>query len=290
MQLQFGLDQTIYTPPRTQLLKWIGNKQKFASQITRYFPNSFNRFFEPFIGSGAITATVSHREGVGSDVFKPLIEIWQKLKSDPHGLIEWYAERRNLIETEDKIEVYQRIKRSYNENPNGADFLFLSRSCYGGVIRFRKQDGYMSTPCGAHQPIRVQAFAKRVNEWKDRMKGMDFVHMDYQEAFDMAQNGDLIYCDPPYSHSQSILYGAQDFSLVTLFEKIKEAKDRGVYVALSIDGQKKSGHYVCDVPIPEGVFNREVFIDCGKSMLNRFQNGGGQMVKEQVHDRLLLTY
>ena len=32
-----------------------------------------------------------------------------------------------------------------------------------------------------------------------------------------AQKGDLVYCDPPYSHTQSILYGAQSFSLERLF-------------------------------------------------------------------------
>ena len=109
-------------------------------------------------------------------------------------------------------------------------------------FRFRKADGYMSTPCGAHTPIPVKAFTKRVNEWKERVKGMKFIHMDYQESFDMTTKGDLVYCDPPYSHSQSILYGAQDFSLVRLFEKIQEAKSRGVFVALSIDGKKKSGN------------------------------------------------
>jgi DNA adenine methylase len=63
-----------------------------------------------------------------------------------------------------KVEVYEQIKASYNKSPNGADLLFLTRSCYGGVVRFRKADGYMSTPCGIHNPISPQSFARRVDE------------------------------------------------------------------------------------------------------------------------------
>ncbi len=105
-----------------------------------------------------------------------------------------------------------------------------------------------------------------------------------------AVRGDLIYCDPPYSFTQSILYGAQSFDLSRLLEVIRECKKRGVYVALSIDGTKRSGNMVCNIPIPTGLFEREVFIECGRSMLKRFQMNGKTLEGEVVHDRLLLTY
>ena len=100
----------------------------------------------------------------------------------------------------------------------------------------------------------------------------------------------MVYCDPPYSPSQSILYGAQSFSLENLLDVIEQCKSRGVYVALSIDGTKRSGDLVCDLPLPDGLFDREVFIDLGRSMLKRFQMGGRTLEGEIVVDRLLLTY
>lgn len=280
-----------YYPPRQQLLKWIGNKQKFASVITANFPLKFNRYIEPFLGSGAVLATVAPSDGIGSDTFKPLVEIWQTLKSRPSTLKKWYAERRNLISKKvTKEQVYQRVQESYNSNPNGADFLFLSRACYGGVIRFRKADGYMSTPCGAHTPIVPQAFNDRVDVWHARVSNSSFIHSDYREVFHMAKKGNLIYCDPPYTFSQTILYGAQSFSLAELFVEIDRAKAKGVFVALSIDGYKKSGNFLCDLPIPKDLFEREVFVDVGISMLRRFQKEGETLDDENVHDRLLLTY
>ena len=290
MQLSLDSKFATYTPPKSQLLKWVGNKQRFAGEIARFFPIKFNTFFEPFIGSGAVIATVSPSKGIGSDAFEPLIEIWKKLQSDPNGLIDWYADRRNRIEKEDKKTVYEDVKASFNASHNGADFLYLTRSCYGGIIRFRKSDGYMSTPCGVHTPIPVNTFIKRVKEWNSRLKNVNFHTLDYKDAFDMAKEGDLIYCDPPYSHSQSILYGAQDFKLVELFNKIQEAKDKGVRVALSIDGKKKSGNYLCDLPIPENLFEEEIFVSVGRSMLRRFQMEGQTLEAELVSDRLLLNY
>jgi len=290
MQLTLDSKFATYTPPRSQLLKWVGNKQKFAGEITKCFPADFRTFYEPFLGSAAVMATVAPQNGIGSDIFKPLIEIWQKLQDDPEELVNWYAQRRNRIETENNVQVYENIKTSFNLRHNGADFLYLTRACYGGIVRFRKSDGYMSTPCGIHTPIPVSVFEKRVSEWRSRMKNVRFIHADYREVFKIAKKGDLIYCDPPYAHSQSILYGAQDFKLEELFVEIEKAKARGVRVALSIDGSKKSGQYLCDLPIPGGLFEEEMFISLGRSMLRRFQLEGQTLESELVSDRLLLTY
>jgi DNA adenine methylase len=114
--------------------------------------------------------------------------------------------------------------------------------------------------------------------------------LDYREAFALAKAGDLVYCDPPYTHSQAILYGAQRFRLRQLLGVIGGAKARGIRVVLSIDGTKRSGNHVCDLPIPDGLFEREVLVNCGRSMLRRLQMGGQTLEGEVVADRLLLTY
>lgn len=277
-------------PLKGQLLKWIGNKQRMAPEIVSHFPRRFDTYYEPFLGSGGVLATLAPRQGFASDYFSPLMEIWQTLKGNPERLKYWYAERWNKLMSGQKVDVYEAIKRSYNTSANGADLLFLSRSCYGGVVRFRKADGYMSTPCGPHQPITPESFAKRVDEWGKRVHGTEFHCLGYEEALAKPREGDLVYCDPPYTHTQAILYGAQDFSLPRLMQLIAGCKARGVMVALSIDGTKKSGLHDCDVPIPDGLFEREIFVTVGRSMLRRFQMSGSTLEKEVVADRLLLTY
>ncbi len=234
-------DRRSMRPFKRQLLKWVGNKQRFAHEIVRYFPMDGGTYFEPFIGSGAVLATLVPRRAIASDGFGPLVDIWQTLRRDPATLKRWYGDRWQEVMSDDKVTAFERIKARYNAAPNGADLLFLCRACYGGVVRFRKRDGYMSTPCGVHRPISPGAFATRVDDWYLRTQGTQFLCLDYEEAMQRARRGDFVYCDPPYTHSQTILYGAQAFRLERLFELIAQCKARGVRVAVSIDGTKKSG-------------------------------------------------
>jgi DNA adenine methylase len=277
-------------PFRMQLLKWVGNKQRFAHEIAACFPSQYGTYFEPFLGSGAVLGTLSPHSAVASDVFGPLVELWRTLRDKPERVKAWYAERREPLRRVTKEAQYELVKASFNASPNAADLLFLCRACYGGVVRFRKADGYMSTPCGAHVPISPESFSQRVDEWHRRCRIAEFVECDYSVAISRATAGDLVYCDPPYADSQSILYGAQLFSLAELFEVIADCKSRGVFVALSIDGTKRSGGKTCDVRIPNGLFEQEILLNCGRSMLRRFQMAGQSLEREVVADRLLLTY
>jgi len=277
-------------PFRRQLLKWVGNKQRFAHEIASFFPAEFGTYYEPFLGSGAVLATLNPSQAIASDVFAPLVEIWTTLRESPGTLKKWYAERWQQLTKGDRVDQYERIKAAYNSRPNAADLLFLCRACYGGVVRFRKADGYMSTPCGVHNPIHPDSFSKRVEEWRRRTAGTVFRLADYPEVMSEANEGDVIYCDPPYAHSQAILYGAQDFDIEELLDTIAECKRRGALVALSIDGKKRSGEHLCDLPLPAGLFEREIFVNCGASMLKRFQMEGQSCEEHHVADRLLLTY
>ncbi|MCL4393747.1 MAG: Dam family site-specific DNA-(adenine-N6)-methyltransferase [Chloroflexi bacterium] len=289
-QLFAELKYQVIQPFSTPLLKWIGNKQRYAAEIISHFPSSFGTYIEPFLGSGGVLGTLAPTNGIGSDSFKPLMEIWETLQQSPETLKEWYSERWERMKRGSKIETYEEVKAAYNARPNGADLLFLSRACYGGVVRFRQTDGYMSTPCGIHKPISPGAFSRRVDEWRQRTRGTAFYCMEYESAMEMAKPGDLIYCDPPYKYSQSILYKAQSFDLVHLLKVIDRCRVRGVYVAMSIDGSKRSGTVQLDLPIPSGLFKREVTIACGPSMLKRFQMEGKTLESDNVSDRLFLTY
>ncbi|MCP4106800.1 MAG: DNA adenine methylase [Desulfobacteraceae bacterium] len=277
-------------PFKLQLLKWIGNKQRFSHEIISYFPKRFKTYYEPFVGSGAVLGTLAPEKGIASDALKPLTDIWRTLSDNPGQLKKWYEDRWAMVISKGKKQAYEKIKESYNKEPNGADLLFIARSCYGGVVRFRQSDSHISTPCGVHTPITPDSFGRRVDVWHERTKHTDFIHSDFEEVMNNSNAGDLIYCDPPYSETQSILYGSQSFSLQRLFRCIENCRHRGVYVILSIDGTKKSGELICNVPIPGGLFKREVTVNCGRSMLRRFQMQGQTLEKEIVKDRLLLTY
>lgn len=278
-------------PFKTQLLKWVGNKQRMAPQIISLFPDRWDTYHEPFLGSGGVLGTLAPERGVGSDVLAPLMDIWNWLRDDPERLIAAYAKYRDQFEDhETKKQVYAAALKEFNANPSGEQLVFLSRTCYGGVIRFRRSDGGMSTPCGAHKPVSSESFAKRVQAWRPRVLGTSFYCRDFRETLAEATKGDVVYCDPPYTDSQKILYGAQSFNLHDLLACIDDAKGRGVKVLMSIDGTKKTGLHQVLHDFPEGLFQQEAAVTVGRAMLRRFQSSGKTLEGEVVRDRLLLTY
>ncbi len=282
-----------------QLLKWVGNKQRFANEIVSYMPEHINTYIEPFLGSGAVLATLAnmnknsllpkYNQAIGSDILPFLIGVFGYVKNNPQVLIEHY--RRCITDySENKQENYLEIRERFNSTFSPLDFAVLSRTCYSGIIRFRKTDGYMSTPVGPHTPISPESFEERVVLWHDLLKDVTFLNSDFRETMSMAKKGDLVYCDPPYTHSQSILYGSQTFDINDLWTKIYECKQKGVKVMLSINGQKKSKSQDISVEIPQGLFERGTYVNCGVSMINRLQRTGLVMENEDVHDRLLFTW
>lgn len=281
------------------LLKWIGNKQRFAEIIVAYMPEQFNDYYEPFLGSGAVMAELLYsdsdkllphfNQAYGSDILPFLIDVFDLVKKDPEAITEYY--RKEITEYYSNPEKkYLEIRDRFNQNNNPYDFCLLSRTCYSGVIRFRKADGYMSTPRGPHNPIKSETFEKRVNFWNELLKKANFSCESYIDAMNRPQEGDVVYCDPPYTHSQSIIYGAQDFNVDMLFQKIAECKARGVKVILSMNGMRDSKKKDISVTPPDGLFERKRLVDCGTSMIDRLQNDGKKMRNKKVDDQLLLTW
>lgn len=284
--------------PPGQLLKWVGSKHRFAAAIVQRFPSDIRHYWEPFVGSASVLAALAPRHATASDALLPLVQFWQTVQSDPQQVQAWYADRWREVMGElggepvsqaQKTAAYLQIRQRYNDGPNPADLLFLLRSCYGGVVRFSKT-GKMNTPCGIHRPIEPREFAKRLGLWRPRTLGTRFENADFETMIDAAGPGDLVYCDPPYSDSESTLYGAQSFTLARLMAAIERAKSRGVRVALSIDGSKRTRSHQIDLDIPAGLFGTTAEVVVGRSMLRRFQLQGQTLESEVVHDRLLLTW
>jgi DNA adenine methylase len=276
------------TRPRGQLLKWVGNKQCYAELIAQHLPKEIGTYFEPFVGTGAVLATMKPQKAVAGDTLAVLIDLLKLVQEDPNRLLSHYARWRDEIVVRGRS-AYEQVKERFNENPNPDDLLVLSRTCYGGVVRFTRA-GTLSTPMGPHKPMPVEKLSKYMADWKHRLSGTTFVCQHFSKTMAFAGCGDTVYCDPPYQHGQKILYGAHDFHLDELWDCVSKAVDRGARVAVSIDGYRRSGSRIFDLGIPKHLFVRELVVHRGGCMLRRFQMVGSDMTLEHVADRLLLSW
>lgn len=274
--------------PQGQILKWVGNKFRYANLIAKHLPANLGTYYEPFVGTGAVLATLAPERAIASDTLPLLICLHQAVQRDPTRLVEHYAQARQHILDRGR-EAYEEVKARYNANPNPHDLLVISRTCYGGVMRFTRS-GYISTPMGPHKPMPAEKLARYMEDWQHRIRRTEFVTQDFATTMALASQGDTVYCDPPYLHGQTILYGAQDFRLQRLWEAVAAAVARGVRVAVSMDGYRRSGEKPIELGVSPSLFARELLIDRGGCMLRRFQLGGEDMSLEKVADRLLLTW
>jgi DNA adenine methylase len=283
-----GLDLSVRKRPRGQLLKWVGNKFRQAELIARMLPDDVDTYYEPFVGTGAVLATVAPNRGVAGDALAVLVEFHRLVQTEPELLVSHYSTARSEILSRGR-KAYEEVKGRFNAEPNPLDLLVLSRTCYGGVVRFTR-DGRISTPMGPHTPMAAEKLAGYMAEWRERLAGTRFVHCGFQETMAEAGKGSVVYCDPPYLHGQSILYGAQDFRAADLWRTCEGTVAAGAKVVVSMDGWRRSGEKEINLDLPEGIFLRELLIERGGCMLRRFQMEGEGMEQEQVADRLLLSW
>src|SRR5262249_49476323 len=54
-------------------LKWPGGKRWFTTRYSHFLPNSFRRYIEPFLGSGAVYFHLKPKSAILSDVNSELI-------------------------------------------------------------------------------------------------------------------------------------------------------------------------------------------------------------------------
>lgn len=231
-------------------LKWAGGKSRIAKKIASYFPGTgeFKRYFEPFLGSGAVYFEIAPQEGFLNDLNKPLIDTYETIKTKPEELIELLRGieevYNGLSDLEEKEAFYYNIRGEYNSLSGdsvlrkSADFIFLNKAGWNGMYR-ENAEGDFNIPFGKR--IQLSCFSEEnILAIAENIKNMQFTSGDYKNAVVKAGKGDLIYFDPPYfpvsKTANFTAYQKEGFGEAEqkeLFELAKELSKKGCFVAIS---------------------------------------------------------
>ena len=90
-------------------LKWVGGKSQLLSQLEKLFPKTFEAYFEPFFGGGAVFFALAPVTGQINDINKSLTSAYVDVRDKVEELIEILRvlESRYLeLETESRSEFY----------------------------------------------------------------------------------------------------------------------------------------------------------------------------------------
>jgi DNA adenine methylase len=192
----------IIVPP----IKCQGIKTKLVPFILRNIKwDRKGKWIEPFLGSGVVLFNINPKKALASDINPYIIQFYQELqrgKINGRVVREYLQEHgRKLLEQGESYYYY--IRDRFNEEKSSLDFLFLSRACFNGVMRFNSK-GEFNTPFGRNPKRFRKAYITKIVNQVERVRAVmrnkdwEFRCCDWKEAFEEAREGDFIYMDPPY--------------------------------------------------------------------------------------------
>jgi DNA adenine methylase len=220
-------------------LKWVGGKRQLLPELQKYVPASFGRYYEPFVGGGALYFDLLPKRAVLSDSNLRLIRTYQAIQKNVEGVI------RLLSTYPYESDFYYRLRAvnpsTLSDTKLAAWFIYLNRAGFNGLYRVNRQNQF-NVPFGRYtNPTICDATTLRACARALQGASRTWIQcLDFSAAIDLAQRGDFVYFDPPYvplsATSSFTAYAAGGFGpeeQVRLRDTARTLKDRGVSVLLS---------------------------------------------------------
>ena len=184
-------------------LKWAGGKQQLLAQFERYFPTNFKRYFEPFVGGGAVFFHLWNTGRLPDDVFlfdnsEELINAYKAVRDNLEELISLLAVHKQR-HNRDYYYAIRDLDRQSVELSNverAARAIYLNRTCYNGLYRVNAK-GQFNVPMGSYKdPTILHEDVLRAAS--AALQGVTIEARDFRSVVDLCRPGDFVYLDPPY--------------------------------------------------------------------------------------------
>lgn len=174
-------------------LRWAGSKQALIPHIQKVLPESYGRYFEPFLGSGAVYFYLKPSKAFLSDASSDLINTWKQVKENSIPIIDHLKSLKT-----DKDTYYEvRDNRSNDPTIRAAEFIYLNKLCWNGLYRVNAS-GKFNVPYGANKSGTVMDEENIVSCGELLNRGAAIDNFDFSVSLKRAREGDLVYLDPPY--------------------------------------------------------------------------------------------
>jgi len=216
-------------------LKWAGGKRWFVSRLSHLFPDNFNTYVEPFLGSGAVFFHLSPEISRLGDSNHELIETYEAIRDDWKGVLMKLREHQR----KHSKQYYYHVRCQNLQKPTtrAARFIYLNRTCFNGLYRVNRR-GEFNVPKGTKNTV---TFPDDNFEILSRLfKNCTFHAGDFAHLINDAKEGDLLYVDPPYTvkhnNNNFLKYNEVIFSWedqVRLADLLRKARLRGVQILAS---------------------------------------------------------
>lgn len=265
-------------------VKWAGGKTQLLEQFKTFYPTEFNRYFEPFLGSGAVFFFIKQKYKSKSfylsDINKELINCYKVVRDKPDELIEllkWHKENHMKSPKSYYYDMRSRDPSAMSYVEAAARLIYLNKTCFNGLYRVNSK-GKFNVPIGSYKNPGI-VNEKVITEASILLQGVDINVEPFEKVLDRAKSGDFVYFDPPYfpitktasftAYTQNSFSEEDQKRLAAIFDKLNA---KGCYVMLSnsdhpmmkklyvkyMIGVVKAGRVICCDPSKRGKINELV--------------------------------
>jgi DNA adenine methylase len=176
-------------------LRWAGSKRQLLPILSSHWSDDFERYLEPFLGSGSLFFRLGPQRAVLGDINSDLIATYEQVRDNlGEVLLELSGMRK------DKGEYYRIRSIDTSSLPpprRAARFIYLNRFAFNGLYRTNRK-GEFNVPYGGEKTGNVPN-----REWlaacSRALQAASLIAGDFEVVLSQARVGDFVYLDPPYS-------------------------------------------------------------------------------------------
>ena len=184
-------------------VKWAGGKRQLLDKISERMPKSFNNYFEPFIGGGAVLFELQPQKAVINDINSALINAYKIICDKPQDFIREIKKLDSEM-WEDGKKYYYSLRDHYNDKlmkeefdvELAALFVFINKHCFNGLYRVNGK-GVFNVPYNNSRGETINDTS--ILEISEYLKNVEILTGDFEEACRGAKKGDFIFFDSPYA-------------------------------------------------------------------------------------------
>lgn len=202
-------------------LKWVGGKRQLLPVLRRFYPEPAGRYFEPFLGSGAVFFDLTARgrlNGHGailSDDNADLIACYRSIGRSLDQVVAGlerlaadHAVRGRACYLQVRDEYFNPLRAAWRERGARLDdypadlaamLIYLNRTGYNGLFRLNAS-GEFNVPPGRYDRPKVLD-RPLLTQVSQILAGpsIQLEHAAFDRVLDTAHAGDFVYFDPPYA-------------------------------------------------------------------------------------------
>ena len=228
-------------PKPFPVIKWVGAKQPLMYWVKNFLPDTFNDYYEPFLGGGSVFWYLVRNNMIKKNVYLTdlnprLINLYTVIRDSPFSFIremEKYSGKNN-------VEFYRSVQKKVYEDPikDAGLFMYLNKTAYRGMYAEDKH-GDMAIGFAYRPKVRFVDYDKIVNA-SAALRGVHLSVATFDEYPKLAKKGDFVYFDPPYyeAYTEYTSSGFPEYEHLNLKALCEQLDERGVLWMQSNNDEK----------------------------------------------------